>query len=197
MFCSRNNEIKEQTGSGIAYLSLFCSLCLYLFWRLHSHTFHCQLWCFKPKYHVNISIASLKKYVTYFAVSSRYSPILVAKSTICSTMSLQLSKCFLYLLWARSAAILSQSSSSFLISSARSNLACWAKACTKPQPERWNEWRRHGIKVDHCCKSLRNMKVVTLDNNLLFAISRLLILKDQEKRKDLLPCYLLYWFRLF
>lgn len=92
--------------------------------------------------------------VTYFPVSSRYSPTLVAKSTICSKMSLQLVKCFLYLLWARSAAILLQNSSSFLISSAPSNLACWAKAYIRPRSERWNERRRHHINVPanhHSC----------------------------------------------
>lgn len=98
----------------------------------------------KPNTICCIYTSSLQSnYVTYFPLSSRYSPTFVAKSIICSKMPLQFSKCFLYFLWALSTAILLQNSSSFLISSARSNLACWARAYMRPQSERGNQWRRY------------------------------------------------------
>ena len=84
--------------------------------------------------------------VTYSPVSWWWSSTLVAKSTICSIMFLQIAKCFLYWFWARSAAIFWHISISLFISSACSNLACWAKAWTKPQAERWDEWGRKHAK---------------------------------------------------
>lgn len=97
--------------------------------------------------------AYLKNYkTTYLFVSSLYFPILQEKSTMSSSISLHWLKCFWYLAWALSSAILSWSSLSRFTCSAYSIFAKFASSCNQHHqnkglfsvrynPKGWHHWK--------------------------------------------------------